>query len=161
VSVRTTLALDDDLAAKLDEEARRRGLSLEQTLNEVLRLRLDRPPGTQPANIHAAADRSARLRSVLQAHPALHTEIASLDLLDDSALWNAARTRMPQSASEQMEELHRKQRLTGLSESEAEELTRLEEQYERVILVRSHSAWLLGQRGHDIRSLTTSSLPGE
>lgn len=46
-----------------------------------------------------------------------------------------------------MEELHRKQRLTGLSEAEAEELTRLEQQYERVILVRSYSDSLLASTG--------------
>lgn len=43
---------------------------------------------------------------------------------------------------------------------EAEELARLEQQYERVILVRSHSTSLLEMRGQDIRSLTRSLAPG-
>lgn len=90
----------------------------------------------------------------METNPALDAEISNLGLLDDSALWNAAQTKMPQSDSERMEELHRKQRLTGLSKAESEELSRLEQQYERVILVRSHSALLLEQRGHDIRRLT-------
>jgi uncharacterized protein YnzC (UPF0291/DUF896 family) len=107
------------------------------------------------SHLYQGADRSAHLRAAVEANPAF--EIASLELLDDQALWNAAQTRMPPSDAEQMEELHRKQRLTGLSEAEAQELARLEQQYERVILVRSHSTWLLEQRGHDIRRLTSST----
>jgi hypothetical protein len=84
---------------------------------------------------------------------ALDEELASLGLLDDSALWRSAQTRMPLADSKRMEELHRKQRLAGLSETEGQELTRLEQQYERVILVRSHCAWLLEQRGQDVREL--------
>jgi len=92
----------------------------------------------------------------VETNPGFGAEISTLELLDDSALWNAAQTRMPRTDSERMEELHRKQRVTGLSDAEAQELARLEEQYERVILVRSHSASLLEQRGHDIRRLTSS-----
>lgn len=99
---------------------------------------------------------SARLRAAVETNPGFGAEISTLELLDDSALWNAAQTRMPRTDSERMEELHRKQRVTGLSDAEAQELARLEEQYERVILVRSHSASLLEQRGHDIRRLTSS-----
>lgn len=101
-------------------------------------------------------ERSARLRAAVEANPAFSAEISTLELLDDPALWNAARTRMPQADSERMEELHRRHRVTGLSEAETQELARLEQQYERVILVRSHSASLLEQRGHDIRKLTSS-----
>lgn len=112
------------------------------------------------------ADRRARLRAAVESNPALSAEISNLELLDDSALLNAAQTRMPQPDSERMEDLHRKQRLSELSEAEAQELARLEQQYERVILVRSHSALLLEQRGHDIQRLTSSNesrrpAPGE
>lgn len=103
-----------------------------------------------------AIDRSARLKAAVKANPALDAEISSLELLEDPALWNAAQTRMPEPDSERMEGLHRKQRLTGLSETEAQELSRLEQQYELVLLARSHSAWLLEQRGHDIRPLISS-----
>lgn len=109
----------------------------------------------EKSHLQHTTDRSTRLRAAVEANPAF--ELASLELLDDSALWNAAQTRMPPSDAERMEELHRKQRLTGLSETEAQELSRLEQQYERVILVRSHSTWLLEQRGHDIRRLTSST----
>lgn len=81
------------------------------------------------------------------------TEVSALRFLDDAALLQAARTRLPLPDSERMEELHRTDRRAGLSESEAQELADLERQYERVLMVRSHAARLLAQRGHDIRSL--------
>ena len=96
---------------------------------------------------------SARLKAALKANPEFDAEILGLDLLDDAALWNAAQTTMPQADSERMEAFHRKQRLTGLSDAETQELARLVQQYDRVILVRTHSAELLEQRGHDIRRL--------
>lgn len=108
----------------------------------------------------AEVNRDVRLMAALAATPAFGTEIANLGLLSDSALWNAAQTQMPPSDSERMEEFHRKQRLTGLSEIEAEELARLEQQFERVILVRSHSTSLLEKRGHDIRSHGPNTSPG-
>ena len=101
----------------------------------------------------AAADLDIRLKAAVETKPGLAAEISNLELLDDRALWNASQTSMPPVDSERMEDLHRKQRLTGLSEAEAQELARLEQQYERVILVRTHSAFLLEQRGHDIRKL--------
>lgn len=104
----------------------------------------------------AAADRNARLRAAVALSPALDATVSALELLDDSALWEAAQTTLPQVDAGRMEELHRRQRLNGLSETEARELSRLEQRYERVILVRSHSAFLLEQRGHDIRRLTSS-----
>jgi hypothetical protein len=49
--VRTTLTLDDDVAAKLEAEARRSGLSFKETVNAMLRIglaarrgKLPRPP---------------------------------------------------------------------------------------------------------------------
>ena len=38
--MRTTLTLDDDVAAKLQAEMRRRGVSLKQIVNETLRIGL-------------------------------------------------------------------------------------------------------------------------
>jgi hypothetical protein len=111
----------------------------------------------QRADRRAAVGRGARLSAAVNSRPALEAEISSLDRLGDAALWNAAQTRMPQPESERMEELHRKQRLTGLSKGEAQELSRLEQQYDRVILVRSHSAFLLKERGHDIQGLASGS----
>jgi len=83
----------------------------------------------------------------------LGVEVSALHFLDDAALWQAARNRLPLPESDRMEELHRKDRRAGLSEAEAQELADLERQYEKVLLVRSHAARLLTQRGHDICSL--------
>lgn len=44
--MRTTLTLDDDLAARLRELAHRRGMSFRAVLNEVLRRGLTVPAGT-------------------------------------------------------------------------------------------------------------------
>ena len=54
--MRTTLTLDEDVAAKLKTEARRRGRSFKQTVNEVLRSGLAQQSRTKkqkPFKIHA------------------------------------------------------------------------------------------------------------
>lgn len=46
--MRTTLTLDDDVAAKLESEARRTGLSFKETVNTILRVGLDAKRGKGP-----------------------------------------------------------------------------------------------------------------
>jgi hypothetical protein len=46
--VRTTLTLDDDLAAKLEAEARRSGLSFREVVNNMLRIGLAAKRGKLP-----------------------------------------------------------------------------------------------------------------
>jgi plasmid stability protein len=46
--VRTTLTVDEDVAAKLKAEARRSGRSFKETVNEVLRRGLLTRPGSRP-----------------------------------------------------------------------------------------------------------------
>jgi hypothetical protein len=48
VNVRTTLTIDDDLAAQLREEAARQGLPFRQVLNRTLRLGLRAASGAAP-----------------------------------------------------------------------------------------------------------------
>jgi plasmid stability protein len=79
--------------------------------------------------------------------------IAELDLLDDDALWRAARTRMDADQSAQMETLHIKRQREGLSAAEEHTLSGLMLRYERSMLVRSRAAALLKTRGHDVSSL--------
>jgi hypothetical protein len=46
--VRTTLTLDDDVAARLERQVRKRGQSLKAVVNDALRVgldTLDKPPG--------------------------------------------------------------------------------------------------------------------
>ncbi len=85
--------------------------------------------------------------------PELTEVLAPLDLLDDGALWQAARSHLPGEAAEEMEALHRKRQRAGLTPSEAERLTHLVQQYERYMLVRAQAALLLQQRGHNISAL--------
>ena len=46
--MRTTLTLDDDVAAKLEAEARRTGLSFKETVNSMLRIGLAAKRGKLP-----------------------------------------------------------------------------------------------------------------
>ncbi len=46
--MRTTLTLDEDIAAKLKAEARRSGRSFKETVNEALRRALVVPQGVRP-----------------------------------------------------------------------------------------------------------------
>jgi Ribbon-helix-helix protein, copG family len=46
--VRTTLTLDDDVAAKLEAEARRSGLSFKETVNTMLRIGIAARRGKLP-----------------------------------------------------------------------------------------------------------------
>jgi hypothetical protein len=79
--------------------------------------------------------------------------LGALDLLDDEALWQAARTHLPVKSVREMELLHLKRQEQRLSEKEAEQLAGLVFQYERTTLVRAQAAVILKQRGHDISGL--------
>ncbi|WP_437755689.1 hypothetical protein [Sorangium sp. So ce1389] len=90
--------------------------------------------------------------------PAELTEALSpLALLDDEALWRAARTRLSSETAEELEQLHHKRQREGLSASEAERAAALLRHYERVMLVRAQAAALLKERGHDISVLLTGA----
>jgi plasmid stability protein len=79
--------------------------------------------------------------------------ISPLALLDDEALWRAARSHLPAEAVAQMEQLHLKRQREGLTGSEAETLAGLVRQYERAMLVRAQAAALLKERGYDVAEL--------
>lgn len=79
----------------------------------------------------------------------LQQALTPLALLDDAALWRAARTRMPKNAAQRLAVLHAKRQREGLTEQEDQERAHLLRQYERAILVRAQAAALLHERGHD------------
>jgi hypothetical protein len=83
----------------------------------------------------------------------LNQTMTSLALLDDEALWRAARSHLPPETADQLERLHLQQQRDGLSDAEVQELARLMRQYERSMLVRAQAAALLNQRGHDVSEL--------
>jgi plasmid stability protein len=83
----------------------------------------------------------------------LSEAISPLNLLDDEALWRAARSRLAPETASEMERLHLKRQREGLSEAEAQTLAGLVRQYERAMLVRAQAAALLKQRGFDVSEL--------
>jgi plasmid stability protein len=79
--------------------------------------------------------------------------ISPLALLDDQALWRAARSHLSAEAAGQLESLHLKRQQGGLTDAETQTLAVLVQQYERTMLVRAQAAALLKQRGYDVSSL--------
>jgi hypothetical protein len=87
----------------------------------------------------------------------LAEELARLDMMSDTDLWQAARSRLSNEEADQLEVLHIKRQNEGLSESEIRTLAELVGQYERSMLIRARAAALLKQRGHDVSGLTARS----
>ncbi len=83
--------------------------------------------------------------------------ISPLAVLDDAALWQAARSRFPADAAQQLEDLHLKRQREGLTEDETQVVAALVRQYERSMLVRAQAAALLKQRGHDVSNLLNAA----
>jgi hypothetical protein len=79
--------------------------------------------------------------------------VAALHLLADDDLWRAARQRVDAEKAADIEALHLQRQRDGLSVSETETLTTLMREYTRIMLIRSRSAALLKQRGHDVSGL--------
>ena len=79
--------------------------------------------------------------------------VASLPVLDDTALWQAAHSRLSQAESDEVEALHFKRQREGLTDAEKQRLAGLMHRYEKALLIRSHALLLLKQRGQDITPL--------
>ena len=90
----------------------------------------------------------------LEALPSdLAEAVAGLAVLDDEALWRAARSRLSSEQQEELEALSFKQQSEGLLPEEHERQAQLLRTGDRVMLVRAHAAKLLQERGHDISVL--------
>lgn len=113
--------------------------TVEAELVEAVMTSLPEEPGELPADLAEA--------------------ISALHLLDDEALWRAARTCLAPEKAADLEDLHIKRQAEGLSASEVESLTTLMNEYTRTMLVRSRSAALLEQRGHDVSGLLQGDEP--
>ena len=79
--------------------------------------------------------------------------LSPLALLDDAALWRAARSHLATEVAAELEALHLKRQRERLTASETQTLARLVRQYERAMLVRAQAAALLKQRGYDVAEL--------
>ncbi len=84
------------------------------------------------------------------------TVVESLSLLDDTALWRAARSTLAPEKQEQLEALNFKQQSEGLTRSETDIHATLLHAYDRAVLVRARAAELLVERGHDVAELLRS-----
>ena len=127
-----TLHLPSPLYERLKQRAEQTHRSVEAELLEVV-----------AAAVPVADDLPADLAQV----------ISPLALLDDEALWRAARSHLPAEAAAQMEQLHLKRQRQGLTGSEAEALAGLVRHYEQAMLVRAQAAALLKERGYDVAEL--------
>jgi plasmid stability protein len=85
--------------------------------------------------------------------------IEALHLLDDEALWRAARTSLAPEKAASIEDLHLKRQREGLSASEVETLATWMKEYTRIMLVRARASALLKQRGHDVSTLLSEHEP--
>ena len=79
-----------------------------------------------------------------------------LELMTDDDLWNAARSRLPRSLSNELEKLHQKQQRDGVTKAEREPARLLTEQFERCLVIRARAIELLHARGHDVSRLLPS-----
>lgn len=129
-------------------------LDLPGTLYERLKRRAERTRRPLEVELLEAAVTGVNLDEQLPAD--LAEAIQGLVVLDDAALWRAARSRLAAAKAERLEALHIKRQAVGLSESETNTLRALVKEYERSILVRSQAALILRQRGYDVLGLVAS-----
>jgi len=80
-------------------------------------------------------------------------ELAQLNFLNDTELWQAAQTTLLPAESTQMQALIIKQQHQGLTKYEQRKAEALVQRYNRTLLVRAQAALLLKQRGYTIDTL--------
>jgi len=81
--------------------------------------------------------------------------VAALGQLDDTALWQVARSsKLAPEQSQEIEELNfKRQRGEALTSQEQRRLTDLLHQYDKALLVRAHAVEQLQERGQDVNVL--------
>jgi hypothetical protein len=123
-----TLALPDALYQRLKGAA----LAMKQPLDEVLlrALSLGSPPSWDDVP------------------PEFQLDLASLDKMDDEALWGVARSHREAGEFVRYDELLEKNAAGLLTSAEHDELERLREEADRFLLRKAHAAALLRWRGH-------------
>lgn len=77
-------------------------------------------------------------------------DLASLVFLNDSALWNVARSLLPAEHHHRMDELLARKGQGRLTAQEQQVLDQLVNDYETLVLRRSQAALLLRHRGYDM-----------
>ena len=129
-------------------------VNLPTTLYSRLRRRAEQSRRTVEAELIDVVTTAVPVADDLPAD--LNEAISPLSLLNDAALWRAARSRLASETAAQLEAFHLKRQRDGLTATEEQTLAGLVRQYERVMLVRAQAAALLKQRGHDVSELLTA-----
>ncbi len=129
--------------------------SLTVELPEALYKQLEQRAATSKRSIEAelVGVVASVMVGVGELTPELALRLEHMRLLDDQALWKAARSQLSKKALAQLQTLNYKRQREGLSEVEATKANDLLQQYERVILLRSQAARLLKERGQDVSEL--------
>lgn len=134
-----TVNLPDPLYERLARRASKSHRTVEAEIVDAVSTSLPTEPDELPADMAEA--------------------LAALHLLDDEDLWRAARQRLAAEKAAKIEEIHLKRQSEGLSALETDALVALMKEYTRIMLVRSRSAALLKQRGHDVSGLLEGNEP--
>lgn len=79
--------------------------------------------------------------------------LANLPLLDDAALWKAARKRASTRSMGLWRSLMAKRETGSLTAEDEQLLDALDQEFQRTMLIRAEAALLLSERGHDIAVL--------
>jgi plasmid stability protein len=127
-----TLQIPEDLYGRIRQRAERSQRTVEAEFVDVL---VQAVPGAD------------------ELPPVLAEALAALEGLDDAELWQAARERLPDEVSAELQSLHAKQQRTGLTIVERHQAEELCLQFDQAMLTRARAALLLKERGYDVASL--------
>jgi hypothetical protein len=125
-----TLQLPESLYTRLQQAARATQRSLDDVLLHVVQV------GSPPRWDDAPAE--------------FQSDLATLDRLDDEALWRVTRSRKTEADMERYQELLDKNANGILSADERDELVKLRVELDRFMLRKVHAAALLRWRGHQV-----------
>ncbi len=131
MSVRTvTLELPEHLYVRLERAAQATRQSLDEILLRVMQV--GSPTGWDDAPAE------------------FQTDLAALDRMDDTALWNIARGHKTEADMTRYQTLLDKNANNTISAEEQVELSQLRTEFDRQMLRKAHAAALLRWRGHQI-----------
>lgn len=82
--------------------------------------------------------------------PELADDLDGLAFLNDEALWQVARSSLPASHHQQMDDLLARKASAPLTAAEQKALDRLLGEYQSIVLRRGQAAVLLQRRGYDL-----------
>ncbi len=125
-----TLQLPDDIHQRLQRVAEATNRPLEEIVYKTIQGNL--PP------------------SVDDLPPDLQYELAALQNANDEDLWTVAQEQMPAAQWRRHQQLLRKNQSRVLKELEREELSRLRDMADRLVMRRSYALALLKWRGHTL-----------